>query len=126
MQEFIKKKKKKNIIYSWPVLVILFLILGYSIKANLNIYEKVKKSEQKKEISENQLQELKNRQVQIEKDVQRLNSNIGQEEELRNRFNLVKDQEKVFIIVDEKKDNVESFKQEENKQGFIEKIKSWF
>jgi cell division protein FtsB len=120
------KKNNKKMIYSWPVFIVLSLLVIFLINSNIKIYKKVKESAERKELIENQLIELKNRRLEIEKDVSRLDSLVGQEEELRNRLNVIKEGEKMIMIVDEEIELINQELEIEKEQSFWDKIKSFF
>jgi cell division protein FtsB len=120
------KNNNKKLIYSWLVLIFLFVILIFLLNSNLKAYKKVKDSDIRKNIFENNLIELQDRKNEIAKDIERLNSPVGQEEELRNRFNVSKEDEKVIIIVEEEIVVSETEITEDNQQSFWQKIKSVF
>ncbi len=89
------------------------------------MYMKVRASAERREQIELQLKELNDRKQNLESEVVRLNSKIGVEDELRNRFNLMKENEEMIIILeDEKADLDETLVK--NEKTFFQKIKGWF
>lgn len=125
MKDFAKKRKNKiSKIYSLPVLIFGILIVGLLIKANVEIYSKVAQSRERKELNEFEFNELSKRKEELQAQVNRIDSRIGIEEELRKRFGVAKEDEKLVILYDEEKPIPEKLPQE--KKTFFQKIKSWF
>lgn len=102
MLEFQKKKKIKNLIYSKLALVLILFILFLFVKATAAFYQKEVESRNRKERAENELLELQKRKENLEHRIKRLDSQVGVEEELRQRFDLVKEGEQTILIGDEK------------------------
>ncbi len=106
-------------------MIVFFVILVILLKANILMYMKVRASAERREQIELQLKELNDRKQNLESEVARLNSKIGVEDELRNRFNLMKENEEMIIILeDEKADLDETLVK--NEKTFFQKIKGWF
>lgn len=103
MLEFQKKKKIKNIMYSRFVLVIILIILFFFVKTTWDFYQKKVESQKRKEMVETELLNLENRKENLEKKINSLNSSVGVEQELRERFDLVKEGEQTILIGDDKK-----------------------
>ncbi len=103
MLEFQKKKKIKNILYSRFVLVIILVVLFLFFKATWDFYQKTVESNKRKERVETELLDLQKRKENLQKKINSLNSPVGVEQELRERFDLVKEGEQTILIGDEKK-----------------------
>ncbi len=102
MLEFQKKKKIKNMIYSKLALVLILFILFLFVKATAAFYQKEVESRNRKERAQNELLELQKRKENMEYKIKRLDSSVGVEEELRQRFDLVKEGEQTILIGDGK------------------------
>ncbi len=103
MFDFHEKRKIRSIVYSKPVvgiLAIVTIVLSFSVYHRYTVAEEMK---QKLNVREEELNELKHRAATLESKVQYLRDERGIEEELRNRFDVVKDGEQVIILVDEPK-----------------------
>jgi len=96
-----KKRSKKSFIYSKFFLLIILVITFFFLKATYNFYTKAKESTQRKETAEKELIYMQERKKKLEEKINSLNSPIGVEEELRNRFDLIKEGENVILIKDE-------------------------
>ena len=96
MFDFHEKRKIRSIVYSKPVVAVLMLvtiILSFSVYHRYTVAEEMK---QKLNVRENELNELKQRAATLESKVQYLRDERGIEEELRNRFDVVKEGEQVI------------------------------
>lgn len=101
MLQFQKKKKIKNMIYSKLALIFILFILFLFVKATVVFYQKEAESRNRKGRAENKLLELQKRKENIENKIKRLDSYVGVEEELRQRFDLVKEGEQTILIRDD-------------------------
>jgi len=102
MLEFQQKRNIKNILYSKFSLVILFLLIIFLAHSTYGIYIKSKLSTEGYDKVKNQYEDLNNRKIALEAEIDRLNSDIGVEEELRSKFNVAKPGETVVVVVDSK------------------------
>lgn len=101
MFDFHEKRKIRSIVYSKPVvafLVVITIVLSFSVYHRYTVAEEMK---HKLNVRENELHELEERATTLESKVQYLRDERGIEEELRNRFDVVKEGEQVIILVDE-------------------------
>lgn len=104
MLEFQKKRKIRNVFYSKLVLVVILVFLFIFIKATWKFYDKANESRHRKENVEHEMAELVQRKTELEQEIAHLDSSVGMEEELRTRFDLVKEGEETILLVDENKD----------------------
>jgi cell division protein FtsB len=124
MRQFEQKRKIKKFIYSKFVILVLVFILGFLIKGNIGIYTKYRESLSRKNSANVQLVKLSDRQKNIEEKIVNLETRVGIEEELRNRFSIAKEGEKMVVIIEDKNQQFEvKIPEDEN---FIEKTFSWF
>lgn len=116
---FQEKRNLKTKMYSKPVLIGLLVFLILLSKALVNLHGRYKESVSAEKIATQRLQELKDRQSVLHQDIENLQSEQGQEEELRKKFNVGLDGEQMVVVVLEK-ENVE----EQKKNGFFSRL--WF
>ena len=90
-------------------LLILFVVL---LKAAYGAYQNEKKSRQELQNVRQNSEELSSREDFLATEIQRLESTRGLEEELRNKFPVAKEGEKVVIIVEPEKDTSVSASQQ--------------
>ena len=102
MFDFHEKRKIRSVLYSRPVIgVILLVTILLSISA-YNRYTVAKEMEVKLESRKQELEELKERAHAIESKVEYLTDERGVEEELRNRFDAIREGEQVIILLEER------------------------
>lgn len=102
MFDFHEKRKIRSVLYSRPVIgVILLVTILLSISA-YNRYTVAKEMEVKLESRKQELEELKERARAIESKVEYLTDERGVEEELRNRFDAIREGEQVIILLEER------------------------
>ena len=102
MLEFKKKQKIKKWLYSpWIIFILLFILL-IGLDAVWNIYKKEQISKNNLVLAQQNLDKLKSRYDILKSDVDWLITPEGIEEEIRNKFSVVKEGEQVAIIVESK------------------------
>ena len=129
MREFQEKRKFKKIVYSaWSqaILGIIFLALVFSA---VKVYKKSRLSADKSEEIKKEMAGLEKRNGELAAEAARLESESGQEREIRKRFDVAKLGEKIIVIVDKIGEDV-NINGAENKGGFFSRIwrwmKNWF
>ncbi|MEK9184751.1 MAG: septum formation initiator family protein [Patescibacteria group bacterium] len=102
MLEFKKKQKIKKWLYSpWIIFILLFILL-IGLDAVWNIYKKEQISKNNLVLAQQNLDKLKSRYDILKSEVDWLSTPEGIEEEIRNKFSVVKEGEQVAIIVESK------------------------
>lgn len=99
MLDFHEKRKLKALLYSKPALLVL---LGIAVLLSFSVFERYQSEREmaeKRKDAEEELQALKGRAAALTHEVERLQSERGIEEELRDRFEIAKEGEEVFILV---------------------------
>lgn len=104
MREFEQKKKIKSRLYSKITIIILGLIFLLLAKACFSVYQKQRDTKEKLTRAEAALTELSDRRTNLQEETARLQSSEGIEEEIRRKFQVSKEGEKVIVIVDDQKD----------------------
>ena len=100
MFDFYEKRKIKQLLYSWPTLILLALVSFFLLNAVLEVYKKEKETRINKNQQLFQLEELEKRQIALEEEILRLSTPRGVEEEIRQKFEVAKEGEGVIVIVD--------------------------
>lgn len=123
MREF-KKKTQYSFWHSPMILCVLFCILVIFTFNVIKLIEKERVTSRNKIIELNKIEELKQREASLNSDIEKLGTDNGIEDTIRNKFQVAKPGEKVVSIVDEeeKKPIVE----QENNHGFWSWIKGMF
>lgn len=124
MREFQEKRKIRGFLYSKKMIVLLLLITVFLFFSTIKVYLKSRDAVLKRNETEKELTELEQRKAELEKDVNRLNTKSGLEEEIRKQLSAQKPGEKVLVIVDK---NAENDKMESGNQlsDFFSKIWGW-
>ena len=98
----IAKRKKKRIWYHHPLLLFsLFLILIVFVRGTYTSFVKKNNSQNEYEKYHQELLELQQKKVDLEQNIEHLKTERGREEEYRERFNVVKERERVIRIIED-------------------------
>ena len=103
------------------VLCLLLIIFFFSAKAAWGVYQDKIKSEKQAELKEKELATLENRENYLKGEVKKLSTPEGKEEELRDKFGVVRPGENVAIIVDTQSATTTS-----SGSGIFSSIKNFF
>lgn len=130
MFDFHEKRKIRNIIYSKIsilAVVLLTVWLSFSVVERFSVEREMA---EKKERKIDELAELQKRAALLESKVDHLENDRGIEEELRSRFDVAKEGEKVVIILDDGRGtdtDVAAAKEEEieERKTFLDILKFW-
>lgn len=123
MREFQERKKLRKILYSKKILALLLIVLALLIYSTAKIYFKSRNALSKSEETRLELAELEQRKAELEKEILRLQTPLGEEEEIRRKFSVSRPEEKILVIVDKAPENDKINSSEET--GFFGKIWSF-
>ena len=124
MAEF-KKRQSNSFWHSPLVLFLLLCILILFSYSMLGLSSKERETARKKDLILSNIETLRNREKSLNTDIGKLKTEEGVEETIRDKYQVVKPDEKMVTIVDEEK--VESpITEVESKHGFVEWVKSIF
>mgnify|MGYP003530516997 FL=1 len=96
-----KKKAEYKFWHSPIMLVVLFGVVVSFAYNLIGLLEKERETSKKKELALDQIESLKKRQTILEGDIARLETDDGIEEAIRDKYQVVKEGEKVVTIVNE-------------------------
>lgn len=99
--DFEQKRKLKKYLYSKPALILLTLIMLLVSKAAWNVYDKLEISRANLEMTERELDKLKERKAALASQIEYLETEQGVEAEIRQKFRLVKEGEGIAVIIDD-------------------------
>ena len=116
MRELERRQKTRKIIYSTPALVLLALIVAILARSSFGAIKKEQESSEKAKELDNRAVSLEDRQAELEKDINRINTEAGIEEEIRSKLNVSKDEESFVVLVDS----------EENKTLLSSSTRPWY
>ena len=101
MLDFQQKRKIRSIIYHRVTLIALFLLVLLMLHSTWNVYNKKSDSENMKNVSFKNVEELRGRSDDLRVKIDRLSTEAGIEEEIRSRFSVAKANEAMVIVVDD-------------------------
>jgi cell division protein FtsB len=101
MLEFDQKKKLKKFLYSPLMRLVLAVLVIFVARGAWNVYGKQSHSRESYERVVAEYEKLKERHTALVRDIEKLDTEQGKEEEIRKKFRLVKEGENIAIIVDE-------------------------
>lgn len=101
MLDFQQKRKIRSVAYNKVTLIILFLLILVMAHSTWTIYKKEQTSKEMKDISLQNVEELRARSEDLKSKVDTLKTNTGIEEEIRSKFNVTKDNESMVVVVDD-------------------------
>ena len=91
--------KLKKIVYSWPILILLLIIVLLIGKSVWGVYKSEKISSDNKLLSEKKYEELEERSKLISSEIEMLKTEKGIETEIRDKFRVAKEGEQLAIII---------------------------
>jgi cell division protein FtsB len=124
MSEF-NRKNKNNFWHSPLILMVLFGILVLFTFSIVGLSEKERETSQKKDIELTKIENLRLREKTLNQDIEKLKTEEGIEETIRDKYQVVKPNEKMVTIIDEENKQLMEVPEVTN-HGFIGWIKSIF
>ena len=124
MRNFQKGGKLKQIMQSKFFLIflgIIILVFAFNI---FNFINKMVETGKNKNLVEDKIIELEKSKEEINSEINKLKTEKGIEESLREKFGVAKEGENMIMVVEDK--NLPVKEKEENSSGFWSFIKSWF
>lgn len=129
MLDFQEKRKLKVILYSPFTIGILFVL---TVMLSISAYERFKaerETSEKRNEQARELESLNQKALLLEAKVERLESDRGFENEVREQFDVLKPGEKAVILVDETKrketENAILPLEKDTRKGFFGWLKFW-
>ncbi len=124
MKNFQKKREIKDYLQSKVFLVFLTIILLLFIWNIIGVIGKLRETSKNRKIAEDKITELTKEKERLNTDIQKLSTEKGVEENIRDKFGLAKQGEGVIIIVDDK--NSPANNTENKSTGFLSFFKNLF
>lgn len=109
---------------SKPMLVLLGIVLLALFWSVCGIFIRMQETAKNRKIEEDKITDLQNRKDKLSKDIANLKTEKGVEENIREKFGLVKEGEGMVVVVDDKTDL--STESKENTSGFFTFLKNVF
>ncbi len=124
MRNFKEKKRKSSIWESKIVLILLGILIIVFTWNLIGFMNKREDTARNKRIAEDKITELEKVRTQLSADIGKLNTEEGVEENIREKFGLVKEGEEMIVIVEDKNPPVEEAGNK--KSGFFSFFKNLF
>ena len=124
MAEF-NRKNNNNFWHSPLILLVLFAVLVLFTYNMIGLIGKERETSRKKDLILSNIEALRNRERTLNSDIEKLKTEEGIEETIRDKYQVVKEGEKMVVIVDnEKKETPVVVESKEH--GFIPWLKNLF
>jgi cell division protein FtsB len=123
MLDFQQKRKIRALSYNKVTLIILFLLVLIFAHSTFVVYQKKEISEDMKNISLQNVEDLRSRNNELQSQIERLETNVGIEEEIRLKFNVVKEGESVVVVVEDTENKMSATS---TKISIFDKIRQFF
>jgi cell division protein FtsB len=120
MLDFHQKRKIKSVVYNKVTLIILLLLVLMVARSTWVVFKKERTSAEMKNLSLKNVQELRDRNKELELKIKELETGTGIEEEIRLKFDVVKGDENMVVVVDDKNSDMSTTTE---KVGWWEKVK---
>ena len=102
MRELRQKQRIKQLLYSWPALALMVVLAFFLIKGAAEVMLKERESAARVGNLENEAMELEAREAELLAGIARLQTEEGIVEEIREKFSVTREGERVAVIVDER------------------------
>jgi cell division protein FtsB len=123
MLEFQEKRRLKKFLYSKITLIILVIFIVLLLNEVVQVYRKQDTTVDNLSKTAASFESLRAREQMLLSEVERLKTESGKEEEIREKFGLVKPSEEVIIVVD--KDGDSDSEGQLVEKSFWQKIINW-
>ncbi|MCE9549293.1 septum formation initiator family protein [Candidatus Nomurabacteria bacterium] len=124
MRNFQKKNNISRFLHSTPFLLVLGVVAIFFAYNMIGLVGKMRETVRNKQIAEEKVSELQKSKESLSLDIAKLNTKQGLEEDIRERFGLVKEGESVIVIVEDKNETEVDAKA--NSGGFFSFLKNLF
>jgi len=124
MKNFQQKRGLKYYMQSKPVLVLLALVVILFAWKVIGLSGKLEETYKDKKIEEQKISDLENQKTKLTNNINKLDTDEGKEEVIRNNYGLVKPGENVIVIVDDKNNSLTPAQPEQ--KGFFTWFKNLF
>jgi cell division protein FtsB len=123
MIEFQEKRRIKRMLYSKPVIFVLVVLIVFLLNAVWNVYQKRQIAKDNYVKIADNLKRLQAREKILSSEIERIKLDEGIEEEIRERYGLVKPGEEVLVIVSDNTAQVSTSTSANT--SLWQKIKKW-
>lgn len=106
MLEFYERRKLKRWLYSWPIVVVLFLIILFLGQNVWGVFVTERETRVKRLERATVLQELEGRKDVLQEKIDVLSTDHGLESEIREKFEVSLEGEGVIVLVDRQEEEI--------------------
>lgn len=103
-KNFNKKIALKKRIFSLPVLLVLLVVLIIIFCSVFGLIKSNNKTRENRDLAFNQLASLQKREQELKSGIEKLKTEDGMEENIRDKFRATKEGEELIVIVEDKKE----------------------
>lgn len=122
MLDIRERTRLRRFLYAKPTIIALALVVALLSRGAWGVYQKSKEASEKHAKAEMELELLLKREGELKADITRLSSDEGVEAEIRERFMVAKEGEKVMIITDPKQEKVHTVTVDAEAPTMMEKM----
>ena len=123
--DFRERSQLRRAIYAKPTIIVLAVLVVITLRGAWGMYQKNQEAAIKRDKATTELVALEIREKQLNEDIARLSTVRGQEEEIRNRFMVAKEGEKVIIVTSPERETEHTVTVTDTpKPSFMDKLKA--
>ena len=122
MLDIRERTRLRRMLYAKPTIIMLALFVAFLFHGVWGIYQKSEEAAAKRDKAEAALAAMAAREKELREDIERLSSGEGVEAEIRDRFMVAKEGEKVMIIASPDATKVHTVMVTDNSPSFFEKM----
>ncbi len=105
MRNFQEKRGFRHIMQSKPALVLLGIIVLVFSWSIIGLVGKAQETTRNKRIAEDKIAELQKKKFVLSSDIEKLKTDSGLEESIREKFGYAKEGERMIVVLDDTKQN---------------------
>ncbi|HEY9480696.1 MAG TPA: hypothetical protein VIR98_00490 [Candidatus Paceibacterota bacterium] len=124
MKEFHDRRRARKLLHSRYAIFILALMVALLARGAWGVYGKYRKSEELLAASQASLASLEVREKSLDRAIMSLSTDEGKERELRDRFAVVREGERLVVLVD--KEEERPAPKAPAQEGFWHHLLGWF
>ncbi len=125
MLDFRERSQLRRAIYAKPTILALAVLMVITLRGAWGMYQKDQEATIRRDKATAELVLLQIREKQLNDDIARLSTERGQEEEIRNRFMVAKEGEKVIIVTTPERETEHTVTVTDTpKPSFMDKLKA--
>jgi cell division protein FtsB len=124
MKNFQQRRKLRQVMQSGPVLVLLGVVIVVFAWSVIGLFNKMRETADNKKSDEAEIQVLQKEKEDLLSNINKLKTNEGVEEVIRDRYGLAKDGESMIVVTDDQ--NSTQTATENKTTSFLSFFNNWF